>query len=366
MNSSIQNKLSGKNFFYKYYRVIVIPVVFLIYLSSYYFLNPYQDFEHNTLLVIDWTLDIFIILVYCAVLTELSLFVGRSLNYWISWEQKPIFRAFAQFVCIILGNILLNYFFSYLWEYLYSWTPIKESELVQIWQSNLMAAILSLFISFIHTSIFLLNRWRVTSEEAAELKVKASELQEAAAKYELESLKLQLDPHFIFNNFSALTELIHEDPKAAASFLENITKVYRYMISNLNKDTITVKEEIEFLNAYFYLLKKRLGEKVDLKLQIDMTCLDRHLPPLTLQLLVENAVKHNMATVSNPLTISIYSDLGDLVVRNNLQPTAGKSLVSTGIGHKNIEFRYKILHDRMPVFSESNGAYCVRLPLISK
>ena len=227
-----------------------------------------------------------------------------------------------------------------------------------------MAAIISLLISAIHTGIFLLNRWRVNSEETAELRIKASELQEAVTRSELESLKLQLDPHFIFNNFSTLTELIYEDPQQAASFLENITRVYRYMISNTNKDTITVKEEIEFLNAYFYLLKKRLGEKVDLIIKIDNSCLQLHLPPLTLQLLVENAIKHNMATLSNPLTISVYCDLGDIIVRNNLQPTAGKSLVSTGIGNKNIEFRYKILCDRMPVFCESHGYYYARLPLI--
>jgi sensor histidine kinase YesM len=364
MDSKNKNKTSGKNFFYKYYRVIVIPVVFLVYLSTYFFLDPYRNIDQSSILFLDWTLDIFIILVYCAVLTELSLFVGRSLNRLISWEQKPIFRAVAQFLCLIAGNIILNYLFSYLWYFFYSWTPLKESELLIIWQSNLMAVILSLFISFIHTSIFLLNRWRVTSEEAAELKIKASQLQEAVTRSELESLKLQLDPHFVFNNFSTLTELIHEDQQSAASFLENITRVYRYMISNLNKDTITVREELEFLNAYFYLLKKRLGDKVELRLQIDMAFLDRHLPPLTLQLLVENAIKHNMATLSSPLTISIYSDLGDLVVRNNLQPTSGKSLVSTGVGNKNIAFRYKILHDRMPVFSESNGFYCVRLPLI--
>ncbi|RKR08934.1 histidine kinase [Flavobacterium sp. 90] len=364
MNSNVQNQVIKTNFFYKYYRIIVIPVVFMLYLSSYFFMDPYREIGEDSLLALDWTIDIFVILLYCAVLTELSLFVGRSLNYWISWEQKPIFRAFAQFLFIIAGNILLNYLFSYLWEFLYPWTALKQSELLVIWQSNLMAAILSLFISFIHTGIFLLNRWRITSEEAAELKIKTSQLQEAVTRSELESLKLQLDPHFIFNNFSTLTELIHEDQQSAASFLENITRVYRYMISNLDKDTITVREEIEFLNAYFYLLKKRLGEKVALKLQIDMACLDLHLPPLTLQLLVENAVKHNSATITHPLIISIYSDLGDLVVRNNLQPTSGKNFTSMGVGNKNIEFRYKILFDRMPVFSNSNGFYCVRLPLI--
>lgn len=359
-----QNKKSGKNFFYKYYRVIVIPAVFLVYLSSYYFLNPYRNFEEEGLLDLDQTFDIFIILLYCAILTELTLFVGRKLNYYISWEQNPAFRAIAQFICLIAGNILLNYFFSWLWDYLYPCTALEVNDLVTIWQSKIMAAIISLFISAIHTGIFLLNRWRLNAIETAELKVKASELQEAVTRSKLESLKMQLDPHFVFNNFSTLTELIYEDQKEAASFLENITRVYRYMISNSNKDTITVKEEIEFLNAYFYLLKKRLGDKIALKIEVDSASLGLHLPPLTLQLLVENAVKHNMATLANPLTITVFSDADDIIVRNNLQRTTGKTLVSTGIGNKNIKFRYKILSERMPIFSESNGYYDVRLPLI--
>ncbi|WP_149207559.1 sensor histidine kinase [Flavobacterium johnsoniae] len=364
MGSSIQNKITGKNFFYKYYRIIVIPVVFLVYLSSYYLLNPNQNFEQDSLISFDKSFDIFIILVYCGVLTELSLFVGRSLNRLIRWEHNPIFRAIAQFICLIAGNILLNFIFSHLWNYLYPETCLEENELLIIWQSNIMAAILSLFISSVHTGIFLLNRWRLTSNEAAELKIKASELQEAVTRSQLESLKLQLDPHFIFNNFSTLTELIHEDQQAAASFLENITRVYRYMISNLDKDIITVREEIEFLNAYFYLLKKRLGEKIQLQLEIDSDCLDMHLPPLSLQLLVENAVKHNMATLSSPLIISIYSEEKNIIVKNNLQPTSGKTLVSTGVGRKNIEFRYKILFNKKPVFSQSLESFTVRLPLI--
>jgi two-component system LytT family sensor kinase len=364
MGRKNQNKKTGKNFFYKYYRVIVIPAVFLVYLSSYYFLNPYRNFEEEGLLDLDQTFDIFIILLYCAILTELTLFVGRKLNYYISWEQNPAFRAIAQFICLIAGNILLNYFFSCLWDYLYPCTALEENDLVTIWQSKIMAAIISLFISAIHTGIFLLNRWRLNAIETAELKIKASELQEAVTRSKLESLKMQLDPHFVFNNFSTLTELIYEDQKEAASFLENITRVYRYMISNSNKDTITVKEEIEFLNAYFYLLKKRLGDKIDLKIEVDSPSLALHLPPLTLQLLVENAVKHNMATLANPLTITVFCDSGDIIVRNNLQRTAGKSLVSTGIGNKNIEFRYKILSERMPIFNESSSYYEVRLPLI--
>ncbi|KAF2517169.1 sensor histidine kinase [Flavobacterium foetidum] len=356
------NNTKGKLFFYKYYRVIVIPAVFLVYLSSYFLLNPYER-TINTLIVIGWTKDILIILIYCGILTELSLFVGRSLNYWISWEQKPIIRAVAQFLFIIIGTSLLNYLFSFLWSFLYP-EELNANELLMIWQSNIIAAILSLFISFIHTGIFLLNRWRVTSEEAAELKIKASKLQEAVTRSELESLKLQLDPHFMFNNFSTLTELIHEDQESAASFLENISRVYRYMISNLDKDTITVKEEIEFLNAYFYLLKKRMGEKVQLTISLDENHLKQQLPPLTLQLLVENAVKHNSATTSSPLLITIYSDNGDIIVKNNMQATTGKTLISTGIGNKNIKFRYKILFDRQPEFSESDGFYFVRLPLI--
>lgn len=359
------NKFPHKqNFFYKYYRIVVIPLVFFVYLSSYFVLNPFQTVDIYTFLFSSKWIDLLLLLAYCWGLTELSLLIGRRLNVWISWEQNPLFRAFVQFVFIILANILVNYVFSYLWHYFYPSNDLKESEILLIWQSNLMAAILSLFISFIHTGIFLLNRWRLTSEEAAELKIKASQFQEQATRSELESLKLQLDPHFIFNNFSTLTELIHEDQQSAAAFLENITRVYRYMISNMSRDTITLKEELEFLNAYFYLLNKRLDGKIELVTDISDSHLDLSLPPLTLQLLVENAIKHNMATISNPLKIFIYSQGDDLWVKNILQPTTGKTFVSTGIGNKNIEFRYKILFDKVPVFYESEGFYYVRLPLM--
>lgn len=359
------NKLPNKqNFFYRYYRIIVIPLVFFVYLSSYFMLNPFQKDDIYSFLFSSKWVDLVLLLAYCWVLTEISLLVGRRLNTWISWEQNPVFRAFVQFVFIILGNIFVNYLFSYLWHYFYPMDVLEESEVLLIWQSNLMAAILSLFISFIHTGIFLLNRWRLTSEEAAELKIKASQFQEQATRSELESLKLQLDPHFIFNNFSTLTELIHEDQQSASAFLENITRVYRYMISNMSRDTITLKEEIDFLNAYFYLLNKRLEGKIALVTDINEAHLDLHLPPLTLQLLVENAIKHNMATASSPLKIFIYSQGNDLLVKNILQPTTGKTLVSTGIGNKNIEFRYKILFDKVPVFYESEGYYYVRLPLV--
>lgn len=136
------------------------------------------------------------------------------------------------------------------------------------------------------------------------------------------------------------------------------------MISNLDKNTITLKEEIDFLNSYFYLLKKRMESKIELKIEVDQDHLDFHLPPLTLQLLVENAVKHNIATFSNPLTIFIYSEGNNLIVKNALQQTSGKSLISTGIGQKNVKFRYKILFNRKPIFSEVNGFYMVQLPLI--
>lgn len=362
MEVKSKTSINRKNFFYKYYRIVVIPLVFFVYLLSYFILNPFQKVNISDFILHGG--DLMLLLVYCWMLTEISLLVGRWLNNWISWEQNPLVRALVQFVFIILGNILINYLFSYLWLYFYPSDVLNDSEILLIWQSNIMAAILSLFISFIHTGIFLLDRWKRLSEEAAELKMQALQFQEMATRSELESLKLQLDPHFIFNNFSALTELIHEDQQSAASFLENITRVYRYMISNLGRDTVSLSEEMEFLNAYYYLLDKRLGNKISLDININPAHLKLHLPPLTLQLLVENAVKHNSATATQPLKISIRSQGDALLVQNSLQPTTGKTLVSTGIGHKNIEFRYKILFDKVPVFYESEGSYNVRLPLV--
>ena len=180
---------------------------------------------------------------------------------------------------------------------------------------------------------------------------------------ELQSLKLQLDPHFMFNNFSTLSELINEDPAVASEFLDNLSRVYRYMIQNLRKDLVQLKVEIEFLKAYIYLMKIRHGDNMQVLIHLNEAVMESLIPPVTLQMLTENAIKHNIATTDSPLIIQINCEGGHITITNNLQRIA-HAMPSTGMGLRNITDRYRILSGHEPVITETDTAFYVALPVL--
>lgn len=178
---------------------------------------------------------------------------------------------------------------------------------------------------------------------------KIIERKEYATQMQLEVLKSQIDPHFMFNNFSILSELIMEDRTLADKFLEHLSKVYRYVIQNLKRDIVSIREEITFLYSYMYLIDIRYENAV--RISVDNKLTEDHdgcIPPICLQLLVENAIKHNQFSASRPLVIRIYREEDWMVVENELRPVVSE-LVSTGIGHRNIAGRYFLLCQKSPL-----------------
>jgi LytS/YehU family sensor histidine kinase len=181
----------------------------------------------------------------------------------------------------------------------------------------------------------------------------------------LQSLKLQLDPHFMFNNFSTLSELISEDRALAQAFIEHLSKVYRYMILNIHYNTISVQKELKFIQSYIYLITIRHGKNVVIDIDVPDAALEKQLPPITLQLLIENAIKHNIASESQPLYVSITVDHGQrLVVVNNLQRITGGSIHSSQLGLKNIRERYRLVSGQLPEIHVSDDTFRVLLPLL--
>jgi two-component system LytT family sensor kinase len=175
---------------------------------------------------------------------------------------------------------------------------------------------------------------------------------------------LQLDPHFVFNNLSVLSELILEDQKLGYDYSENFSKVYRYLLLNSRKDLITLEEELKFLRAYIFLLHYRAGSGIAFEINIDSAHLSLQLPPLTLQLLIENAMKHNKLLKSNPLKIAVCSGINmDLIVCNSLIPL-DKSELSPGLGLNNIVQRYELLSEALPVIEQTDKRFIVTIPLI--
>jgi len=228
-----------------------------------------------------------------------------------------------------------------------------------------VSLLLSILISFIYTGNFFLQKWKDAILETAELNLKTAELQRIALEAQLQSLKAQLDPHFMFNNFSTLSALITEDQSLAQHFLENLSRVYRYMIINLNKNIISVEEELDFAQAYFYLIKIRLGNNVKMEIDISDEVLKKGIPPITLQLLIENAIKHNMASRSKPLLITISMDGEETLVISNTLQRLNYNIPSTCTGLKNIESRYTLLSDQSFEIIETEKKFIVKLPLLS-
>ncbi len=364
-------KVSSKkeeSLFVRHYRIIVIPLVYLLYLFSHFLLNPYDPEWYDTIDFDDWWKSTIMILIYCTAISEISLRLSSVLNRWLPWNSHAISRVVVQFFLLIflifITYVLLNIGYIYCFPTLNEELDIESK--VDIWQSLLISINTGIFISVIHTGYFLIKNWKNSMMDAAELKLKAEQLERIASQAELEVLKMQLDPHFLFNNLSTLSELVVEDQKIAVKFIDHLALVYRYMLSNVRKNTIKLQEEIRFVQSYFYLIKERMGGKVDLVINVPEEVQKNYLiAPIALQLLVENAVKHNSASKEKPLYIIIEIIDNYVVIKNNHQKLL-VDIPSSKVGLSNIVDRYKLLSKKEVIVDFDNDSFEVKLPLLSK
>ena len=199
-----------------------------------------------------------------------------------------------------------------------------------------------------------------------ESKTERETLQLLSEQDEFDTLKSQVNPHFLFNCFNTLSSLISVDKKRAEQFLDELSKVYRYLLRNNVESVSTVDNETKFIQSYFKLLQTRHGDAVQLNMEIDRQYASYFLPSLTLQLLVENVVKHNALSKNNPLVIDIFTTAGNkLVVNNNLQRRTIKA-PSNKVGLENIRSKYELLRQDGFQVMEDERNFTVVLPLIWK
>jgi sensor histidine kinase YesM len=230
--------------------------------------------------------------------------------------------------------------------------------------SNLKWSLLYGFISDIFgfsfgEGIYTFNKWKENIQESEQLK-------KANLQTQFEGLKNQVNPHFLFNSINTLSSLIHEDKERAEQFIDEMCKVYRYLLRNNEDELVPLTTELKFINSYYHLLKTRYGDGIEMKLNINPETEHYLLPPLTLQLLVENAVKHNNVLKYNPLTIEIYTDEDNwLTIKNNLQK---KTIFvdSSKIGLNNIKEKFQLLNQPEIQIIEKPTEFIVKLPLIEK
>lgn len=226
------------------------------------------------------------------------------------------------------------------------------------WSNYSFGLWITLSIVSVFYAIFFYNRFQKN-------KIKEQKFIAGTANAQFDALKNQLDPHFLFNSLNVLTSLIEENPDSAQKFTTSLSKVYRYVLEQKNKDLVTVDEELAFAKLYMSLLKMRFEDSIIFEIPERASNPNSKVVPLSLQLLLENAVKHNMVTTTKPLHIKIYEDGKFLVVMNNLQP---KQIVkkSSGVGLENIKQRYNLLSDKKVIINQRAKDFAVAIPMLTK
>ncbi len=296
--------------------------------------------------------------------------VVRLLSGWII--RKNVLRnnllvPFLLTTAVVIGCMfVLLYLENSFYELLWPQSADGSGELeVDVRNYLVVNIIVAAFVNSFYNSFFFFEKWKSEVTETNKLAILSHQLKETSLQAELQVLKLQLDPHFLFNNFSILTQLIETDRVAAQEFVSNLSKVYRYILTTGKKDSTTLDAELKFLQTYFYLIKIRHGEAIQLTIEVSDAARRKGIPPVTLQLLLENAIKHNTSTISKPLQVSIESVGADtIIVKNNLQ-RINIEYKSTGIGLKNIRERYQLLGGVAPQILETQHFFEIRLPLLN-
>lgn len=213
--------------------------------------------------------------------------------------------------------------------------------------------------------VYMLEAFFESEAEKQEFTLRLNEIENERTIAKYHSLKNQLNPHFLFNSFNSLYSLMTIDVEKAEHFLQELSNVYRYNLDHSEELVVSLNSEIHLIKSYMELQRIRFRESIQITYNITSSQLIYLLPPMTLELLVENAIKHNIAEKTNPLVIEVYTENDDVVVKNNYQPRKESKLnTSLGIGNNNLRKQYELIHDRIPTFEIIDNTYVVRIPLI--
>lgn len=329
--------------------VILVQLIVITYnhLSGYYTLSGIPHFfirlSRGTLLS----------LIGAFLIAYPDLYLIRYLNKRAAWNKKLIQRIIIQFSFTVLLAFIIAILITLFANWISAYTEDLDSVLIS---NALIYAVVNIIL------MILLEAWLFFMENA-QSKEKAQNLEKELSQIKYEVLKNQINPHFMFNSLNVLSGLIEKDTGKAQQFVDEFATIYRYVLETIEKPIVSLNEELGFVRSYFFLQRMRYGESLILNTNIPAELLSLHLPPLSLQVVLENAIKHNIVNQQQPLTIEIYNDNSWLMVRNNLQKKISQKS-STGLGQKNIIKRYAMLSEEIPKFIVETNHYSVKLPLI--
>jgi len=267
-------------------------------------------------------------------------------------RRRLYFQSALMFVFTVTFTSILHQFTKDIFKI----EGVSLSDADMLIHSNSAALFCTIMIIAIYESIYFMHQLKDSVEETENLK-------RENLKAQLDALRTQVNPHFLFNNLNTLCSLIPENPKHAVDFVQHLSKVYRHILEVKDEKSILLKDELEVLNAYTFLLKTRFDSNLQVNINIPQEKLQKKIVPLSLQILMENAIKHNIVSADKPLHIDVFTENGSLVVSNNLQMKKQIN-ESTGIGLDNIRNRYKLLSNAAVKVTENETNFTVSIPLI--
>ena len=285
-------------------------------------------------------------------------FIVNEIDKRLTWLDAPIKRTIIGIMAMILFTVIASTIIFYLYVDLYMGFPYITIMKREALGEYVLTLGITFFISlWFHGRGFLLE-WREAAMNVERLKTEN-------IKSRFEFLRNQINPHFLFNSLNALSSLVYDDQKKAVDFIQKLSQVYRYVLDHQNDEVVSLKDELIFLQSFVFLNKIRFGENFQVHISgLDDLKADEAVPPVALQMLIENGIKHNEISKECKLKINI-SRVGDWIkVKNNLNPISAKKDESIGVGLKNISMRYAILTDKKVQIAETDDCFQVTLPIL--
>lgn len=292
-------------------------------------------------------------------------YVNNFLNSKFSWTEQTRLRLIFGIIAVIIVNTLLILVCNYInFILIQGENPENFFNGTMNFRHWFFLNFALLISAVLHAKSFM-EAWKSsTRKEVVEQKIIAK-----SANAQFESLKNQLDPHFLFNSLNVLSSLIDENPNLAQRFTGSMSKIYRYVLEQKDKELVTVEEELDFAETYAELLKTRFEDSVNFSFNVSEAEKNAFVVPLSLQLLLENCIKHNFATSSKPLNINVFTspDNGNkfLCIENNLQERETNK-EREGIGLANIVQRYSLITKRNVFIEKSEDYFKVKIPLLTE
>jgi len=289
----------------------------------------------------------------CFVIWSASEEIYNQINQQFEWQKNVLKKITMLSLSNFIGIGILTTILCYLA------TPFFGRELSAsiFFQELVYTLLVTTAITAIYIGHDFFSYWKKSITELEELKKENTQAQ-------LDSLRNQINPHFLFNSLNTLVSIIPDCPETAIDFTQKLSNVYRYLLSVREKELVELQTELDFIQSYIFLLKVRFEQNLIFEIEIPEELKTRLLPPVSLQLLIENAIKHNVVSREKPLYIQIYVENDFLIVKNNLQAKLEKE-ASTGIGLENISKRYQILSTKRMEVIHSSTHFTIALPLLT-